>query len=234
MTRPNGLNGREAASRVRLPFLWTNHDVAISQAWPRLLPVGYHGIMTMPSVLQAAPLLAGLCLAATCAAKPPAAEALDRACEAVALDDRIELPPLERRHVSACPPGDDEGCPYSGLQGKTSLSDTPDLDKDGPKDAILTYVGSSNGDIDVTDKLVLAQCRDGTCIRLLEGKFTTLTAPAMPHATWPVLEATRNCPQGCGDAVRTEKIQLNFDPSTATYRGPAGLDLAVACRAQDE
>jgi hypothetical protein len=56
-----------------------------------------------------------------------------------------------------------------------------DLNKDGRKDAILTYFGSSYGDIDVTDKLVLAQCKDGTYIRLLEGK-PTLSAPAMPHA----------------------------------------------------
>jgi len=188
--------------------------------------------MTMPFVLRAAPLLAGLCLAASCAAKPPVADTLDRACAAVSIDDRIELLPLEGKHVSACPPGDDEGCPYSGQQGKTSLSDTPDLNKDGRKDAILTYFGSSYGDIDVTDKLVLAQCKDGTYIRLLEGKFTTLVAPAVPHATWPVLEATRDCPQAHGDGVRTEKIQLNFDPRTAKYRGPAGLNLAVACPAQ--
>ena len=165
--------------------------------------------------------------------RTPLPSPLQRACS-TSIDNRIELLPLEGKHVSACPPGDDEGCPYSGQQGKTSLSDTPDLNKDGRKDAILTYFGSSYGDIDVTDKLVLAQCKDGTYIRLLEGKFTTLTAPAMPHATWPVLEATRNCPQGRGDAVRTEKIQLKFDPGTTKYRGPAGLDLAAACQAQGD
>lgn len=190
--------------------------------------------MTMSYVLRAAPLLAGLCLATSCAAKQPVADVLDRACAAVSIDDRIELLPLEGKHVSACPPGDDEGCPYSGQQGKTSLSDTPDLNKDGRKDAILTYFGSSYGDIDVTDKLVLAQCKDGTYIRLLEGKFTTLSAPAMPHAVWPELEATRNCPQGHGGAVRTEKIRLTFDSKAAQYRGPAGLNLAAACQAQGD
>jgi len=112
------------------------------------------------------------------------------------------------------------------------LNDTPDLNNDGGEGAILSYFGSSSGDIDVIDKLVLAQCKDGTYFRLLEGEFAPRAAPAMPHATWPVLEATRSCPQGRGDAVRTENFQLKFDPGTTKYRGPAGLDLAAAWQAQ--
>ncbi|WMJ69561.1 hypothetical protein [Stenotrophomonas sp. 24(2023)] len=160
-----------------------------------------------PSLIPTAAAAALLALACAASAATP----LQRACTAAPIDDRIALLPLEGKRVSACPPGNDEGCPYSGQHGSTSLDGTPDLNHDGRKDAILTYVGSSHGDIDVTDKLVLAQCADGTYIRLLEGTFTTLLAPAPPHATWPDLEATRDCPTGRDEAARPLTIRLHFD-----------------------
>ncbi|AWH52085.1 hypothetical protein C1924_02215 [Stenotrophomonas sp. ESTM1D_MKCIP4_1] len=183
----------------------------------------------MPSRFHASLLLAGLCLSTCSAASARNTDTLERACAAAAMDDRIELIPVEGSFVSACPPGDDEACPYSGRQGKTSLSDTPDLNNDGRKDAVLTYFGSSYGTIDATDRLVLAQCPDGMYIRLLEGRFTTLIAPAAPHAIWPALEATRDCPVGQSGTVRTERMQLQFDPTALRYRAPAGVDLLHAC-----
>lgn len=179
--------------------------------------------------LHQALLLLALSAAADVAiARTPPPGSLQRAC-ATAIDDRIELVPVEGKRVSACPPGNDEDCPYSGQRGKTFLNDTPDLNNDGREDAILTYFGSSYGDVDVIDKLILAQCADGTYIRLLEGRFTTLTAPVAPHAAWPALDATRDCPTGQNDTIRTGKIQLQFDPATMRYRGPAGIDLIQVC-----
>lgn len=183
----------------------------------------------MPSRFNASLLLAGLCLSTCSAATARSTDTLERACAAAAMDDRVELIPIEGSLVSACPPGDDEACPYSGRQGKTSLSDTPDLNNDGRKDAVLTFFGSSYGDIHVTNKLVLAQCTDGMYIRLLEGRLTTLTAPAAPHAIWPALEATRDCPADQSGTVRTERVRLQFDPAAMRYRAPAGVDLLHAC-----
>ncbi|HGM6771735.1 TPA: hypothetical protein ACKQAW_002317, partial [Stenotrophomonas maltophilia] len=121
--------------------------------------------------LHQALLLLALSAAADVAiARTPPPGSLQRAC-ATAIDDRIELVPVEGKRVSACPPGNDEDYPYSGQRGKTFLNDTPDLNNDGREDAILTYFGSSYGDVDVADKLILAQCADGTYIRLLEGRF---------------------------------------------------------------
>ncbi|HIE5356402.1 TPA: hypothetical protein ACXNP2_003020 [Stenotrophomonas maltophilia] len=177
---------------------------------------------------QALLLLALSAAADVSIARTPLPSALQRACP-TAIDVRIELLPVEGKRVSACPPGNDEGCPYSAREGKTFLDGTPDLNNDGREDAILTYFGSSYGGIDVTDKLILAQCADGTYIRLSEGRFTTLTAPVAPHAAWPALDATRDCPAGQNGTVRTEKIQLQFDPAAMRYRGPAGIDLIQVC-----
>ncbi len=180
------------------------------------------------SLYQALLLLAFSAAADVSIARSPLHTSLQRACS-TAIDDRIELLPVDGKRVSACPPGNDEGCPYSAQEGKTFLNDTPDLNNDGRKDAILTYFGSSYGDLDVTDRLILAQCADGTYIRLLEGSFTTLTAPVAPHAAWPALDATRDCPAGQNGTVRTENIQLQFDGVTMRYRGPAGIDLIQVC-----
>jgi len=127
------------------------------------------------SLYQALLLLALSAAADVSMARTPLLSSLQRACS-TAIEERIELLPVQGKRVSACPQGNDEGCPYSAREGKTFLDDTPDLNNDGRADAILTYFGSSYGGIDVTDKLILAQCADGTYIRLLEGRFTTLTA----------------------------------------------------------
>ena len=113
------------------------------------------------SLYQARLRLARAAAADVSIARTPLQSALQRACS-TAIDDRIELLPVDGKRVSACPPGSDEDCPYSAREGKTFLSDTPDLNNDGREDAILTYFGSSYGDLDVTDRLILAQCADGS------------------------------------------------------------------------
>lgn len=173
-----------------------------------------------------------LCLyaATSCVvARPKSANDLQAFCSTIAIDDRIELRVIEGNRISACPPDAEEGCPYNAELGQTSLDDTPDLNNDGRKDAIITYSGSSYGDIDVTDKLVLAQCPDGTYVRLLEGKFTSLVAPKAPHAIWPELVATRDCPIGQDGKTHTDRISLSYDTETSQYRGTKDVDLRKAC-----
>ncbi|AWT15248.1 MULTISPECIES: hypothetical protein [Stenotrophomonas] len=179
--------------------------------------------MTVPWCQRLHPpvLLLVLSVAANAAiARTPPPSPLQRAC-AADIEERIELRFADGRHVSACAPGVGDGCAYGS--GQTTLDATPDLNNDGRADAILTHFGSSYGDIDVTHKLVLAQCPDGTYARLLEGRFTTLAAPPAPHPAWPALEASRDCPGG------RETIALHFERAAARYRGPEHFDPDNAC-----
>ncbi len=116
-----------------------------------------------------------LAVAAAAIARTPPPSPLQRAC-AADVEERVELRFADGRHEGACAPGvgdgDGDRCAYGSWQ--TVLDTMPDLNADGRADAILTHLGSSCGDIDVTHKLPLAQCPDGTYARLQDGRFTTL------------------------------------------------------------
>ncbi|MCD7099402.1 hypothetical protein [Stenotrophomonas sp. MMGLT7] len=172
----------------------------------------------------------GLCTATSCAATSPGEDSLQARCIATPIDDHIELRIVDGKQVSACPPDAEEGCPYNANIGQTYLDDTPDFNHDGRKDAIISYLGSSYGGIDVVDKLVLAQCADGTYIRLLEGSFTTLVAPEPPYANWPELIATLNCPASKSQDTLTKQFKLYFDPKIFQYQIPPQQSLRDACK----
>lgn len=156
-------------------------------------------------------------------------EALQRRCATTRVDDHIELRIVKGTLVSACPPDAEEGCPYSASRGQTHLASTPDLNQDGRVDAIVRYPGSSYGDVDAVGYLVLAQCQDGTYVRVLEGTFNDLRAPTSVQQNWPDLTATQACPTPDNTDPAPVESLLRFDIGAFQYLPASDDSLSSPC-----
>jgi hypothetical protein len=160
------------------------------------------------------------CFATSCSAASPTKDSSDYLqahCESAPIDEHIVLRVIKGKQISACPPDAEEGCPYSANHGQTYLVATPDLNQDGRADAVIRYLGSSYGDTDAVDYLVLVQCRDGTYIRALEGAFSDLKVPDSIVKIWPDLTATRVCPTPDNTGSAATELSLHFDPESFKY-----------------
>lgn len=158
---------------------------------------------------------------------------LQQRCASAAVDDLVEIKHEENGLISTCPPDGDEDCIYNLTMGQTYSAGTPDLNGDGVPDQLAKFLGSNYGDADIVHYLGFVQCGDGTAIKVLEGDFKNVAAPAAAKTPWPDLDATRECAVSGDTSYPAQHIKLVFNPTTFAYQEVPKLDPSSVCPSRD-